>query len=215
MLDYIKTEYQKTRDIFDKMASDKKFHENIMKVSEVGVSVLKKGGKIMFCGNGGSAADSQHLAAELVSKLNYDRPGLKAVSLTTDTSALTAIGNDYGYLKAFSRQVEALGQAGDMLFVFSTSGRSANVVEAVKTAKKMKIITVGFLGQDGRDIGALVDYSINIPSYETPKIQEGHIASGHIICGIIEEKIFGAEYNPANKNSVVARIAKQLEANVG
>ncbi len=202
MLEYIKAEYKKTRDLFEKMANDSSFQQNSFKIAMHGVEVLKAGKKIMFCGNGGSAADSQHLAAELVSKLNYDRPGLKGIALTVDTSALTAIGNDYGYLKSFSRQVEAIGQEGDMLFVFSTSGRSANVIEAVKAANAMGIITIGFLGADGRDIGALVKYSINIPSHETPKIQEGHIATGHIICSIIEEEIFGAEYNPARKQKV-------------
>ncbi len=199
MLNYIKSEYNKSRDVFEKMANDNSFHQNALKIAEIGVDVLNKGGKIMFCGNGGSAADSQHLAAELVSKLNYDRPGLNAMALTVDTSALTAIGNDYGYLKSFSRQVEAVGNKGDLLFVFSTSGRSKNVIEAVKSAKNKGIVTVGFLGKEGRDIGVLVDYQINIPSDETPKIQEGHIATGHIICGIIEEKIFGKEYNPASK----------------
>ena len=197
-LEFITAEYTRTRDVFDKIIADKNFAANILKISEVATKALQAGGKIMFCGNGGSAADSQHLAAELVSKLNYDRPGLNAVALTVDTSALTAIGNDYGYERAFARQVEAIGQKGDVLFVFSTSGRSKNVIEAVKSAKAKGIITVGFLGADGRDIGALVDWQINIPSTETPKIQEGHIATGHIICGIIEEAIFGKEYNPKN-----------------
>lgn len=198
-LDFIKDEFERSLNVFQKLAADKNFHENIKKISDIGVKVLRGGGKIMFCGNGGSAADSQHLSAELVSKLNYDRPGLNAMALTVDTSALTAIGNDYGYLKSFSRQVEAVGNKGDMLFVFSTSGKSKNVIEAVNAAKTKGIITVGFLGQDGRDIGKLVDHQINIPSDETPKIQEGHIATGHIICGLIEEAIFGAEYNPARQ----------------
>jgi len=153
----------------------------------------------MFCGNGGSAADSQHLAAELVSKLCYDRPALNAIALTTDTSALTAIGNDYGYLYSFSRQIEAIGTKGDVLIGISTSGKSKNVIEAVKVAKNKKIITIGLLGEDGRDIGNLADYQINIPSMETPKIQEGHIATGHIICSIIEDKFFGKTHNPNKK----------------
>ncbi len=153
----------------------------------------------MFCGNGGSAADSQHLAAELVSKLCYDRPALNAIALTTDTSALTAIGNDYGYIYSFSRQVEAIAKKGDILIGISTSGRSKNVIEAVKSAKDRGVITIGFLGEEGRDIGLMVDYQINVPSSETPKIQEGHIAIGHIICALIEEKFFGATHNPNNK----------------
>lgn len=200
MQKYIREEFQKSRTTFDKILADEKLLKNIEEVAKVGTNVLRSGKKIIFCGNGGSAADSQHLAAELVSKLCYDRPGLNAIALTVDTSALTAIGNDYGYDRSFARQVEALGQEGDMLIGISTSGRSKNVVEAIKSAKIKKLITVGFLGQDGRDIGAMVDHQINIPSSETPKIQEGHIASGHIICSLIEEEIYGAEYNPARKN---------------
>ncbi len=160
---------------------------------------LNSGGVLYTCGNGGSAADSQHLAAELVSKLSYDRPPLNAMALSVDTSALTAIGNDYGYLHSFSRQLEAVGQAGDVLIGISTSGRSKNVLEALKSAAAKKIITVGFLGENGRDIGEMVDYQINIPSDETPKIQEGHITVGHIICALIEDHFFGATHDPKKK----------------
>ena len=196
MNSYVVSEYQKTLDVFNKIVSNSNFVSNVVKIAEVATSVLKNGGKIMFCGNGGSAADSQHLAAELVSKLYYDRPGLNAVALTTDTSALTSIGNDYGYEKVFSRQVEAIGKKGDMLIGFSTSGRSKNVLLAFEKAKSMNIITVGFLGQDGRDIGKISDYQVNIPSNSTPNIQEGHISTGHIICAIIEDAIFADKYKP-------------------
>lgn len=200
-LDFINAEYQKTLAVFEKILADKALAKNVQRIAELCIAALKNGKKIMFCGNGGSAADSQHLAAELVSKLNYDRPALNAIALTVDTSALTAIGNDYGYERSFARQVEALGQEGDVLFAFSTSGRSKNVLEAVKSAKAKGVLTIGFLGADGRDIGALVDEQINIPSTNTPNIQEGHIATGHIICGLIEEAIFGAEFNPARKTT--------------
>ncbi|MES2677063.1 MAG: D-sedoheptulose 7-phosphate isomerase [Pseudomonadota bacterium] len=196
MQNYIKTEFQKTVEVFNKILSDQKLLSDIETIAKVCIESLKKGKKIMFCGNGGSAADSQHLSAELVSKLCYDRPALNAMALTVDTSAITAIGNDYGYLYSFSRQVEAVGNQGDVLIVFSTSGRSKNVIEAIKKAQEKKIITVGFLGEDGRDIGAMVDYQMNIPSVETPKIQEGHIATGHIICALIEEDFFGKTHNP-------------------
>ena len=199
MKNYIITELTKTRDLFDVILSDQNLHKNIDTISQVCIKSLRQGKKIMFCGNGGSAADSQHLAAELVSKLSYDRPPLNALSLTVDTSALTAIGNDYGYLHSFSRQLDALGNAGDVLIGISTSGRSKNVLEALKKAKEKNITTVGFLGKDGRDIGQIVDYQINIPSDETPKIQEGHIAVGHIICALIEDDFFGATHNPQNK----------------
>lgn len=199
MKNYIISEFTKTRDLFDKILLDEKLQQSMIAVANVCIESLRNGKKIMFCGNGGSAADSQHLAAELVSKLSYDRPPLNAMALTVDTSALTAIGNDYGYLYSFSRQLEAVGNAGDVLIGFSTSGRSKNVLEALKSAKAKKIITVGFLGIDGRDIGEIVDYQINIPSKETPKIQEGHIAAGHIICALIEEEFFGATHNPNRK----------------
>jgi D-sedoheptulose 7-phosphate isomerase len=201
MQKYILEEFEKTRSLFETILGDQAFLKTIEVAAQKGIQTLKEGKKIMLCGNGGSAADAQHLAAELVSKLCYDRPGLNAIALTTDTSALTAIGNDYGYDRSFARQVEAIGQAGDMLIGISTSGRSKNVLEAIKSAQAKGIYTVGFLGQEGRDIGALVDLQINIPSNETPKIQEGHIATGHIICSLIEEEIFGAEYNPKRKTA--------------
>ena len=196
MKNYIIEEFTKTKNVFDLLIKDSNVHEQILKASEICTNSLKQNGKIMFCGNGGSAADSQHLSAELVSKLSYDRPALNAIALTTDTSALTAIGNDYGYLYSFSRQVEAIGNAGDVLIGISTSGKSKNVIEAIKSAKNKKILTIGFLGKEGKDIGDLVDYQINIPSIETPKIQEGHISVGHILCGIIEDNFFGKTHKP-------------------
>ncbi|MBM3580280.1 MAG: D-sedoheptulose 7-phosphate isomerase [Alphaproteobacteria bacterium] len=199
MKNYIISEFTKTREVFEKILADEKLHKNIEAVSSACIKALRNGKKIMFCGNGGSAADSQHLAAELVSKLSYDRPALNAMALSVDTSALTAIGNDYGYLYSFSRQVDAVGQEGDVLIGISTSGRSKNVVEAMKSAKAKKIVTVGLLGLEGRDIGEIADYQINIPSSETPKIQEGHIATGHIICALIEDEFFGATHNPHRK----------------
>jgi D-sedoheptulose 7-phosphate isomerase len=144
MQNYIKSEFRKTAEVFNKILSDQKLFNNIETIAKTCIKSLQNGKKIMFCGNGGSAADSQHLSAELVSKLCYDRPALNAIALTVDTSALTAIGNDYGYLNSFSRQVEALGNEGDILFAFSTSGTSKNVVEAVKKAKEKNIITIGF-----------------------------------------------------------------------
>jgi D-sedoheptulose 7-phosphate isomerase len=199
MKNYIFEEYQKTKNLFERILDNKILLLEIEKITNVCFESLKNGGKIMFCGNGGSAADSQHLAAELVSKLCYDRPALNAIALTTDTSTLTSIGNDYGYIYSFSRQVDAISKEGDILIGISTSGRSKNIIEAIKSAKAKNVITIGFLGENGRDIGELVDYQINIPSTETPKIQEGHIATGHIICALIEEKFFGKTHNPNHK----------------
>lgn len=183
-------EYEHTQKVIDKIISDECFIQNVENISDLCVKALRNGKKIMFCGNGGSAADSQHLAAELVSRFNFDRPALCGIALTVDTSALTAIGNDYGYDRVFARQVYGIGQEGDVLFGFSTSGKSKNIIEAFKAAKEKNITTVGMLGENGRDIGDLASYSINVPSSSTPKIQEVHIMTGHIICGLIEKNIF-------------------------
>jgi D-sedoheptulose 7-phosphate isomerase len=153
------------------------------------VESIRAGGKIMFCGNGGSAADSQHLAAELVGRQNYNRAPAAGLALTVDTSALTAIGNDYGYDVVFSRQVEALGNAGDVLVGISTSGRSANVVRAIEAAKAKGITTVSFTGDDSRDMG-IADMLLPVPANETAKIQELHITCGHIIFALVERILF-------------------------
>lgn len=144
----------------------------------------------MFAGNGGSAADSQHLAGELVSRFKFDRPGLAAWALTTDSSVLTAIGNDYGYERVFARQLEAVGAPGDILIAISTSGRSLNILKALEESRRKGIVTVGFTGEAGGDMPPLCDHLIRVPSSETPKIQEGHIVLGHIICGLIECQMF-------------------------
>jgi D-sedoheptulose 7-phosphate isomerase len=153
------------------------------------VESIRAGGKIMFCGNGGSAADSQHLAAELVGRQNYNRAPAAGLALTVDTSALTAIGNDYGYEMVFSRQVEALGNAGDVLIGISTSGRSPNVVRAIEAAKAKGITTVSFTGAEPRDM-AIADIRLNVPADETAKIQELHITCGHIVFALAERILF-------------------------
>lgn len=153
---------------------------------------LRAGGKLLLCGNGGSAADAQHWAGELVSRFHYDRPGLAAIALTTDTSILTAIGNDYGYERLFARQVEALGRAGDVLFALSTSGRSPNILAALKAARERSMATVGFTGNGpgAASMAPLCDILIQVPSASTPRIQEGHEALGHAICAIVEATLF-------------------------
>ena len=153
------------------------------------VDTIRAGGKIMFCGNGGSAADSQHLAAELVGRQNYNRAPAAGLALTVDTSALTAIGNDYGYETVFSRQVEALGNAGDVLIGISTSGRSRNVVRGFEVAKTKGITTVAFTGHDPRDMG-IADMQLCVPASETAKIQELHITCGHIVFALAERILF-------------------------
>ncbi len=172
------------------MAEDTDYLSSVEAIATKCTSAIKSGNKILFMGNGGSAADSQHLAAELVSRFEFDRPGLAAFALTTDTSALTAIGNDYGYNRLFARQIEAVGKEGDVVFGISTSGTSKNVIEGLITAREKGLITVGMTGDQREKITSIVDYCIEIPSSSTAKIQEGHIVSGHIICGLIERELF-------------------------
>lgn len=147
------------------------------------------GGKIMFCGNGGSAGDAQHLAAELVGRLVRDRRALAGLALSTDSSALTCIANDFGYDEVFARQVEGLGRAGDVLVAISTSGNSRNVLQAVETAKKIGVYVIGFLGRDGGALRQLVDLPIIVASNETARIQEAHIFLGHVMCAWIEQRL--------------------------
>jgi D-sedoheptulose 7-phosphate isomerase len=154
---------------------------------------VAKGGKIMLCGNGGSAADSQHMAAEFTSRLraSLERPPIAAIALTTDTSFLTARANDYGFDEVFERLVLGLGQPADVLIGISTSGNSENVVRAVKCCQARNILTVGFLGCSGGKLGSLVDIPIIVPSDSTQYIQESHIAIGHIVCELVEEALYG------------------------
>lgn len=147
------------------------------------------GHKVMFCGNGGSAADAQHLAAELVGRLVRDRRALPGLALTTDSSALTCIGNDLGFDEIFARQVEALGRAGDVLIAISTSGNSPNVVRAVEVAKPIGIYTIGLLGRDGGKLAPLVDLPIVVAAEETARIQEAHIFLGHVLCALVEQEL--------------------------
>jgi D-sedoheptulose 7-phosphate isomerase len=163
----------------------------LVAVAQKCVEVYKNGKKILIAGNGGSAADAQHFAAELVGRYGFDRPSLPSLALTTDTSALTAIGNDYGYDYVFSRQLEGLGVAGDLFIGISTSGNSQNVLNAFESAKAKGITTVALVGRDGGKMGKIADYAIIIPSDKTPRIQESHLLVEHIICDIIEKEIFG------------------------
>ena len=189
----IRNEINETADTIGAMIADDDLIERISKVVSVCVTALSNGNKVLFAGNGGSAADCQHLAGELVSRFHYDRPGLPGVALTTDTSILTAIGNDYGYERVFARQIEAVGLAGDVFFAISTSGRSPNILEAVRSARQKNMIIVGMTGRNGRDLAGMCDHCLSTPSDSTPKIQEGHILMGHIICQFIEAEIFPKE----------------------
>jgi D-sedoheptulose 7-phosphate isomerase len=163
---------------------------NIQDASNLMIQSLQRGGKIMFCGNGGSAADAQHLSAELVGRyMKKNRKPLASIALTTDTSAITAISNDFSYDKIFSRQVESIGNEGDVLYAISTSGQSENVITALKTAKLLKIKTIGITGNDGASFNEFCDIIITVPASRSDRIQEMHIAIGHIICEILESEL--------------------------
>jgi D-sedoheptulose 7-phosphate isomerase len=165
------------------------FVELLASVAEEVVVVLRNGGTVFFCGNGGSAADAQHLAAELIGKQNYDRPPASGIALTVDSSAVTALGNDYGYESVFARQLAGLGRPGDALLGLSTSGNSANVVAAVEEAKRRGIRSIAFTGSSPRRLG-IADRVLAVPAQETAKIQELHITCGHIIFALVERSLF-------------------------
>lgn len=162
----------------------------IEQAAKLMVAALRSGNKIMFFGNGGSAADSQHLAGELIGRFLKERKALPAIALSTDTSILTCLGNDYGFDIVFSRQIEGLAKTGDIAFGLSTSGNSANVIKAMEKAKEMGCKTIALLGGDGGKIAGLVDISLIVPSKQTPRIQESHITIGHILCNLIESELF-------------------------
>jgi D-sedoheptulose 7-phosphate isomerase len=175
------------------MLSDAELLAQIEEIGELIVRTYRNGGKVMIAGNGGSAADAQHIASELVSRFAFERPALPAMALTTDTSILTAISNDYGYDSLFSRQIEASGRAGDVFIAISTSGNSPNIVRALATAGELGIISVGLTGATGGKMADLCRYCVNIPSTDTPRIQEGHITIGHILCATTEQVLFGSD----------------------
>ena len=163
---------------------------DIEAATKIIASAYKAGGKVLLAGNGGSAADSQHIAAEFVGRYLLERPPLPAVALTTDTSILTALANDYGAEHIFARQVEALGREGDVLVAFSTSGTSANIMRAVEAARKRGMTVIGFTGAKGAKLKGMCDACITVDSTETPRIQEAHITAAHIICGLVEDALF-------------------------
>ena len=176
-----------------KILNDKNTTDTIKKISEVIIKAYQNNKKVLLAGNGGSAADAQHIACELVSKFHFDRAALSAFALTTNTSVLTAIANDYGYEHIFSRQIQANAQSGDIFIALSTSGNSKNIINALIEAKTKEMITVGLSGEKDSLMDKYCDYLIKIPSSCTPVIQESHIMIGHIICALVEKEIFGDE----------------------
>ena len=162
----------------------------IVAVVEAVTTALKAGNKILLFGNGGSAADAQHLAAEFVNRFVIERPPLPAIALTTDTSVITSIGNDYDFADIFSKQIRAIGQKGDIAWGMSTSRTSMNVVKCLEAAKKIGMVTIGLTGRDGGDVAKIADYALNVSSTSTPRIQEVHITVGHVICEMVDFKLF-------------------------
>ena len=190
MRNEIQRELVKLVQMVEAIQRDDNLIDSIQRAAETIVNTLQNGGKLLLAGNGGSAADAQHLAAEFVCRFHYDRPGLPAIALTTDTSVITSISNDYGYEHVFSRQVQALGREGDVFIGISTSGNSANIIAAFEEAQKLNLTTIGFTGIAGGKMVDMCNMVLRMPSSETPKIQEGHIAVGHIICGLVEAAMF-------------------------
>ena len=191
MQKYIKSQIAASAKTKQKILDDEKLLKVIEDVASACVDVYKNSKKTLLAGNGGSAADAQHIAAELVGRYGFDRPYIPSLALTTDTSNLTAIGNDYGYDKVFSRQLEGMAVEGDLFIGISTSGNSQNVINAFKSAKEKGVISVAMVGRDGGEMAKMADYAIIVPSDDTPRIQESHILIGHIICDVIERELFG------------------------
>jgi D-sedoheptulose 7-phosphate isomerase len=187
---YIKDKINEAQQVLQLMSTDFALQSRLEKAALACIQCLQSGRKILLVGNGGSAADAQHIAGEFVSRFAFDRPGLPAVALTTDTSILTAIGNDYGYEKLFARQVQAHGQEGDVLIGYSTSGRSPNILLALREGQARGLVTIGMTGNRGGGIGEFCDHLLEVPSSDTPRIQEGHAVLGHILCGYVESALF-------------------------
>jgi D-sedoheptulose 7-phosphate isomerase len=198
-MDYVAAHFAASQTVIEGVLADRAILQVMVEIADLWADRIADGGKVMLAGNGGSAADSQHIAGELLSRLNFDRPALAGLALTTDTSVLTAIGNDYGYDRVFERQVIGLGRPNDVFVGISTSGRSPNILRALTAARELGIRTVGFAGRTGGDMAQLCDICLKVPSDSTPLIQQVHITAAHAICGLVEERIFG--------NSIMRRVS--------
>ncbi len=190
MREHIIEKLQRATQIMQALADDTGLQQQLELCATTCIDALNAGGKLMLAGNGGSAADAQHIAAEFVSRFAFDRPGLPAIALTTDTSILTAIGNDYGYEKLFERQIQALGRTGDVLIAYSTSGRSPNILLGLREARARGVFCIGMTGAGGGDMPELCDVLLRVPANDTAEIQQGHAVLGHIITGLVESAIF-------------------------
>ena len=186
----ILSHFVQSREVLDRAIMDRGLLQSMLAIADTLTRACRSGGKLMLAGNGGSAGDAQHIAGEFVARLNFDRNPLPAIALTTDTSVLTAVGNDYGYDKVFERQVRALGRPDDVFLAISTSGRSPNIIAALQAARTMGVRTVGFTGNGVRPMSSLCDLSLAAPSGETPHIQQIHLTAAHAICGLVERDLF-------------------------
>jgi D-sedoheptulose 7-phosphate isomerase len=182
---------QSSIEVKSKILNNQEFQKILSDVCIICCKTYQRGGKVILAGNGGSAADAQHIAAEFVSRFKFDRPALSAISLSTDTSILTAIGNDYGFENIFARQLQAHGNKGDVFIAISTSGTSKNILESLKVCKELNIISIALTGSGGGILEELADFSLCVPSQSTALIQESHIMLGHIICEAVEDTLFG------------------------
>jgi D-sedoheptulose 7-phosphate isomerase len=191
MRSYVIEAITEAQQVLSAMLADTHLHMQVEASANACAECFRAGGKILLAGNGGSAADAQHIAGEFVSRFAFDRPGLPAIALTTDTSILTAIGNDYGYENLFARQVQALGNKGDIFIGYSTSGKSPNILKAFAEARGKGLLCIGLTGNRGGPMRDLCDLILEAPSAATPKIQEAHLVLGHILCGLVEVAMFG------------------------
>jgi D-sedoheptulose 7-phosphate isomerase len=194
MLDLIRRQLQQSLDTLTKVLHDDSVHQSLLDSARVTAEAMQNGHKLLVCGNGGSAADTQHIVAELVVRLTVDRPALRAIALTTDSSIFTAIGNDYGFEHIFSRQVEALGQPGDVLLAISTSGNSPNCIRALERAQALGLTTIAFTGNGGGRMAPLSDINVIVPATLTMNIQESQLALEHIFCMLVERCCFGPDF---------------------
>ena len=190
MKTYILGQITETHRLMGQLVDDQEFQDKLVAAGQACIDCMRSGNKVMLAGNGGSAADAQHIAGEFVSRFAFDRPGLPSIALTTDTSILTAIGNDYGYERLFARQIQAHSKAGDVFIAYSTSGNSPNIVAALKEAQDLGVVTIGLTGNRGGAMVELCDHVFEVPSNDTPKIQEVHALIGHILCGVVENELF-------------------------
>lgn len=202
MQNVVSDQLRHTVTVLQQVAEDEDLHSLLMAAAEKTAAAMLQGRKLLVAGNGGSAADAQHLVAEFVSRLVENRPALRAIALTTDSSILTAVGNDYGYECVFARQVEALGQPGDVFLAISTSGNSPNILRALELARSTGMVTIGLTGAKGGRMPVLCDFCLRIPSDVTMKIQEAHLALEHIFCLLVEQRYFASSHGHESESAL-------------